>query len=173
MMSLSNSLWLLKKKSKRLPEPTGGSPEVVHLLKYAFKLFGALMRVLESVPSRNNFFTLMLSGALRSGLKFQVRKAFTSKPWKKNQRTNVPKKCNFDFGGQYLMFKITCWGKYDQFWKLHVLSFPKQVNYKITTQHHWEKLTSPRSKVQPQIPKKGNWPSSYRPPDHPIRTQAC
>ena len=73
MMSLSNSLWLLKKKSKRLPEPTGGSPEVVHLLKYAFKLFGALMRVLEGVSSKNSFFTLMLSGALRSGLNLKVR----------------------------------------------------------------------------------------------------
>ena len=34
-----------------------------------FKLFGVLLRVLEGVPSKDSFFTLMLSGAFRSGLK--------------------------------------------------------------------------------------------------------
>ena len=38
-----------------------------------FKLFGVLLRVLEGVPSKDSFFTLMLSGAFRSGLKLNVR----------------------------------------------------------------------------------------------------
>ena len=32
----NKSLVLLKYKSERLTEPSGGSPDVVHLLKYAF-----------------------------------------------------------------------------------------------------------------------------------------
>ena len=38
-----------------------------------FKVFGALMRALEGVPLKNCFFTLMLTGALRRGLRIKVR----------------------------------------------------------------------------------------------------
>ena len=36
--SENNGLLLTKYESERLPEPTGGSPDVVHLLKYAFEV---------------------------------------------------------------------------------------------------------------------------------------
>ena len=52
------------------------------------KLFGALLRVLEGVPSKNSFFTLMLSGALRSGLKLNVM-WFSKSPG--NYLSNDPK----------------------------------------------------------------------------------
>ena len=38
-LSENNSLLLTKYESERLPEPTGGSPDVVHLIKYASLVF--------------------------------------------------------------------------------------------------------------------------------------
>ena len=37
--SENNGLLLPKYESERLPEPTGGSPDVVHLIKYASLVF--------------------------------------------------------------------------------------------------------------------------------------
>ena len=39
-----------------------------------------------------------------------------------------------------LRFKSTCWGKLDQFWKIHVLSFhlgPKKVNFVLAKWDFW------------------------------------
>ena len=49
-----------KFECRRLPEPTGGSPVVVHLMNMPLQSFSAPI-------------TLMLSGALRSRLKLKVR----------------------------------------------------------------------------------------------------
>lgn len=47
--------------------PTGGSPDVVHFLKYAmhFKVFGELLSVLEGVPPEFSFIIVMLLGSLQ------------------------------------------------------------------------------------------------------------
>ena len=69
----NNNKLLCKFECRRLPEPTGGSPVVVHLINIPLQSFSSPMRVLEDVPLQNCVFTLMLSGALRSRLKLKVR----------------------------------------------------------------------------------------------------
>ena len=61
---------------ERLPNTTGGSSDVVHLLIYAFQGFWCPFEDARGCPPPEMFFpvfsTLMLSGAFRSGLKIKA-----------------------------------------------------------------------------------------------------